>query len=98
MPESLGENGAGVVFLAEFDFRKALGQDSDKGELRGTGGGEVTVFGGEGALLVVHALDQLWYNKIGVGIALAVGVGAGVHRHAVDRDGEVGAVVEVEAA
>ena len=42
--------------------------------------------------------DQLGDQEVDVGIALAVAVGAHVDRHAVDRDGEVGAVVEVEAA
>ena len=37
-------------------------------------------------------------RKLTVGIALAVGVGRPVHRHVVDEVGDVGAVVEVEAA
>jgi hypothetical protein len=37
-------------------------------------------------------------EEIDVGIALAVTMRGHVDRHAVDRDGEIGAVVEVEAA
>ena len=42
--------------------------------------------------------DEFGDQEAHVGIALAVAMGAHVHWHAVDSDGEVGAVVEVEAA
>jgi hypothetical protein len=45
-----------------------------------------------------HRLDQLGNEEADVGVALAVAVGSHVDRHAVDPDGEIGAVVEIEAA
>ena len=51
-----------------------------------------------GALLIVDPLDQLGDDEVEVEIALAVAVAAHVDRHAVDESGEVGAVIEVEAA
>ena len=44
------------------------------------------------------ALDQLRDQEIEVGVSLAVPVGRHVDRHPAGRDGEIGAVVEVEAA
>ena len=49
-------------------------------------------------LLVAHLADEFRDEQIEVGVALAVRVRGHVDRHAVERGGEVGAVVEVEAA
>ena len=64
----------------------------------GAGGGEVALFGGVGALPVADPVDQLGDQPVEVAVALAVGMARHVHRHAVDEGGEVGAVVQVEAA
>ncbi len=60
--------------------------------------GEIAFVGEIGPLADVDRPDQLGDQEIQIGIALAVRVGAHVDRHAVDRDGEIGAVVEIEAA
>ena len=51
-----------------------------------------------GPLGVIHALHELGHHEVDVRIALAVGVGRAVDRHVVDEVGDVGAVVQVEAA
>src|SRR5690606_33940181 len=90
--------GARVVVFAEFEFGDAARERGDEVELGGAGGGKVAVLGGESALLIVDAADEFGDDEVGVGVALAVCVGAGVGGHAVHGDGEVGAVVDVEAA
>ena len=62
------------------------------------GRGEVALVGEVGTLADVASTDQLGDQEIDVGIALAVAVRAHVDRHAVDVDGKIGAVVEIEAA
>src|SRR5262245_35943032 len=47
--------------------------------------------------LRTHRLHELRDQEVDVCVALAVAVGAHVDRHAVDRDGEIGAVVEIKA-
>ncbi len=59
---------------------------------------EVAGRGIVGPLGVIQAVGDLGHEEVLVGIALAVGVGRPVHRHAVDEAGEIGAVIEVEAA
>ncbi|MGC4090801.1 MAG: hypothetical protein QM756_23595 [Polyangiaceae bacterium] len=61
------------------------------------GGREIPVLGGIGPLLVLDALHQLGNEEIQVQVAVAVAVGGQVDGHAVDGDGKVGAVVQVEA-
>ena len=46
----------------------------------------------------MHGADQLGDHKIEIGKALTVRVGAHVDRHLVERDVDIGAVIEVEAA
>ncbi len=62
------------------------------------GGGEVALVGEVRALGHLDLLDHLRNDEVGVGEALSVGVRDHVHRDAVDRNREVGAVVGVEAA
>ncbi len=76
----------------------ALLQPVGVGKPEQAGRGEVAFLGPVGALLYRHLLDQLGDQEVDVGIALTVAVGAHVDRHAVEPDGEVGAVVEVHAA
>jgi len=47
---------------------------------------------------VIETLDQGGEQEIEVGVTLAMAVGRHVHRQPIDPHGEVGAVVEVEAA
>ena len=51
-----------------------------------------------GPLRELHAADQLGNQEVEIRVALAVRVRRHVHRHAGDRGGEVGAVIEIEAA
>jgi hypothetical protein len=67
-------------------------------EVDGAGGREVAVAEIEGALAGVDPPDQLGDHEVHVDVAVAVDVGGLVEDHAVDRDGDVGAVGGVEAA
>ena len=64
----------------------------------GTDGGEVPFVGVVRPFAVLDAADELGDDEVEIGVALTVGVGRHVDRHAVDRGGEVGAVIEVDAA
>ena len=97
-PRAAGRQRALVAVGAGGELRIGaldLAQVADAG---GAGGGEVAVLGGEGALAVAQALDQLGDQEVQVHVALAVRVAGHVHRHAQDEGGEVAAVVEVVAA
>ena len=59
---------------------------------------EIALGGEVGTLEVLDALDELGDEEVEVGIPLPVRVRPEVHRHAVERGEEVGAVVEVETA
>ena len=83
---------------ADLDLREAPLQAVDGVEIDGAGGGEIALAREVGAFAVGEAAHDLGDHEVGVGIALAVAVRAHVDGHAVDGDGEVGAVVEVEAA
>ncbi len=61
-------------------------------------GAEVADGGEVGPLGVVDAVDDLRHQEREVGVALPVGVGRTIDRHVVDEVGEIGSVVEVEAA
>ena len=88
----------GEVVFAEFDGGETCREGFEEAEARGAGGGKVADVGGEGALGVVDALHEFGDDEVEVGVALPVGVRAEVDGQAVDAEGEVGAVVEVEAA
>ena len=60
--------------------------------------GEIAFVGEVRSLADIDRADQFGDQEIQVGIALPVRMGAHVDRHFVDRDGEIGAVVEIEAA
>ena len=64
----------------------------------GAGGGEIALIGEVRPLADIDRLHQLRDQEIDIGIALAVAMGRHVDRHAVDGDGEIRAVVEIEAA
>src|SRR6202035_1056374 len=67
-------------------------------DIGGAGGREVALVGVVEPLLVADGVDQLGNQEVEVAVALAMAVGRLVDRDAVDRDAEVRAVVEVEAA
>ena len=67
-------------------------------DVRRAGRGEVSLRCEAGTLEVVDAIDQLRDEEVEVGVALAMRVRAQVDGNAVQGGGEVGAVVEVEAA
>ena len=62
------------------------------------GGGEIALVRIVRALADIDRADQLREQEVDVGIALAVAMCRHVDRHAVDGDGEIGAVIEIEAA
>ena len=75
-----------------------LGQPVDVVDRDRAGGAEVADVGEVRPLADIHRLDQLRDHEIDIGIALPVAMGRHVDGHAVDLDGEIGAVVEIEAA
>ena len=89
---------AAVAKAAERQFGDILRQPVDGVDGNGTRGGEVALVGEVRPFADVHRLHQLRNQEIDIGIALPVAVGRHVDRHAVDADGQIGAVVEIEAA
>ena len=59
---------------------------------------EIAFVGKIRALAVVDAADQFGDHEVEIGIALPVRVRAQIDRHIVERDVDVGAVVEIESA
>ena len=60
--------------------------------------GEIAFIGEVRSLAYIDRSDQFRNHEIKIGITLAVRVGAHVDRKVVDRDREIGAVIEIEAA
>ena len=77
---------------------EVVGQGADVIDLHRPRRVEIAEIGEIGALAVVQGADQLGNHEIEIGIALAMPMGAHVDRHVVQRDINVGAVIEVEAA
>ena len=75
-----------------------MGQGVDIIDLHRPGGVEIAEIGEIRALAVMQGADQLGDHEIEIGIALAMRMGAHVDRHVVERDVDIGAVIEVEAA
>ena len=75
-----------------------FGQLVDIVDVDGAGGGEIALIGEVGPLADIDRLDQFRNQEVDIGIALAVAVRRHVDRHAVDGDGKIRAVVEIEAA
>ena len=66
--------------------------------VRRTRAGKVAVLGEVNALLVTHRADEFGNEKAGVRPALPVRVRDEIHWNTIDARGEIGAVVEIEAA
>src|SRR2546422_3922969 len=67
-------------------------------KVRGTSSRKVALVRIVRTLAVMNMIDELGDEEVQIGVALAVGMARQVHRHAIDVDAEVGAVVEIEAA
>ena len=67
-------------------------------EVDGARGVEVALVGEVGPLGDLDRLQHFRNDEVQVGVALPVRVRGHVHRHAVDGDGHIGAVIGVEAA
>ena len=67
-------------------------------DVDGAGGSEIALVGKVRPFADIDRLHQFRDQKVEIGITLAVAMGAHVDRHVVDSDGEIGAVVEIEAA
>ena len=61
-------------------------------------GGEIALVGEIRSLFPNDIGKQFRDQEVGVGVALAVAMGRHIERHAVERDCEVGAMIELEAA
>ncbi len=92
------DHGTVVLVLAHRHAGAIVMQLVRQRHVRRAGGGEVAFIRVVRAFLVVDAVHQLGDQKVQVRIALAVRVGAHVDRHAVNEGGEVGAVIQIEAA
>jgi hypothetical protein len=77
---------------------EVVGQGADVIDLHRPGRVEIAEVGKIRALAVMQAADQLRDHEIEIGIALAMPMGAHVDRHVLQRDIDIGAVIEVEAA
>jgi hypothetical protein len=78
-------------------LHQVLGHRVQRDEVDGARGGEVAELDVVGPLEGVHLVDGLGNQEVEIGVALTVGVRAQVHRHAVDEERDVGAVIGVEA-
>jgi hypothetical protein len=67
-------------------------------EFHRAGGGKIADIGEVRTLAIVDPLDQFGDQEIEVEIALAMPVRRHVDRHAIDKAGEIGAMIEIEAA
>jgi hypothetical protein len=67
-------------------------------EIHGAGRGEVAELRQVGAFVDIQPLDGFGDDEIQVGIPLSVGMTAQVDRHAVGKEGDIGAVIRVESA
>ncbi len=94
----VGHQRAAVAVLARGGGQLPLGQGIDQADARRAGRREIALLGGVGPLAVVDALHELRDQPVQIAVAVAVRVRGHVHRHAVHVGGEVGAVVQVEAA
>src|SRR5208337_2988339 len=94
----IGEQLAVVGVLAELALEYAVGQAVHKRDPRSGRRGEVAGLWVVDSLLEVDGLDQLGDHAVDVEKAVQVGMVRLVVRHVVDPEGEVGAVVEEEAA
>jgi hypothetical protein len=63
-----------------------------------TGRREVSVFGVVRALLELNPAHELRNQQVGIGVAVEVRLRWKIHRNTRDRRGEVGPVIEIEAA
>jgi hypothetical protein len=67
-------------------------------EIDGAGRRKIALIGVIRALLVLDSIEQLGDHEVDVGVALAVAMRVHVHGNAIDAGGQVGAVIQVEAA
>ena len=86
------------AILSERETREILPQSIELPKLRRTRGGEITHLREERTFVVVDLTHHFGNQEIEVGIALPVRVGAQVHGHAVDVDGKIRPMIEIEAA
>ena len=70
----------------------------DQADVEIAGRGEIAFVGKIRTLADLERIDRLRHQPVQVRIALAVRMGAHVDRHVVDRDRQVGAVIEIIAA
>jgi hypothetical protein len=87
-----------VTMLTEGKLGAGHAHFIDQGEACRTSGSEVADIREIRALPIVQLLDHFGDQEIEVGVALAMSVADQVDRHPVDEGGEVGAVIEIEAA
>ena len=88
---------AAIAEISDRDRRHRL-DAVEQVDVHRTYGREIAFVGEIRALADVDRAYQFRNQEIQVGIALAVGVGAHVDRHAVDRDRQIRAVVQIKAA
>lgn len=87
-----------VAVLAQRPLDKRLREASVVREVDAPRGGEVALLGMVDALAVHGRLHEFGNDEVEVEIALPMAVGTHVDGHAVQVDGEIGAVVEIESA
>ena len=93
-----GGDPAQMAKTAEADLREVFRQPAEIVDIDGACGSEIALVGEVWPLADIDRPDQFRNQEIDVGVTLTMSVARHVDRHAVDRDGEIGAVVEIEAA
>ena len=93
-----GEQAAHIAMTAQSHLRQRRLHPAEIVDMRRPGRREIAFLGEIRPLAEADAVDQLGDQEIEIGVALAVGMGRHIDRHAADISGEIGAVVEVEAA
>ena len=94
----IGHEHALPVVHAGFDLGDAVGHLVEQVDRHRAGGGEVADVGVVRPLAEIDDADDLRDDGVQIEVALTVGVGGQVVGHVVHEAGEVGAVVEAEAA
>ena len=89
---------AAIAEAARGDLCHRARHAVEQADMHGARRGEVAFVGEIRAFADVDGADQFGNQEIEIGVALAVAVRAHVDGHAVDRDRQIGAVIEIHAA
>src|SRR5262249_37590342 len=87
-----------IVVLADPHFGEPLREGLDEVKRRRAGGGKIPDIRIVRPLPEGDIINELWNDPIQIHIALAVGMGGEIDGYAIDKTGEIRAMIEIEAA